>query len=202
MTGGILFQENCVYVRIFHGSIHKFYREKSAEPKVIGGFFGGHVAVQIDDRVYGFYYADEKKIHLYPQSRRKNCLFQNQSLQEWEEITCRKRETVIEIPVTAVQKAEMFAFYQRNLQEPEKDYSFIGERCASSCFHLLMQVGIIRKGNYMQHAFYPERLRLYLISLASKSGFAVYMKDGSKDFWWTGRMPVRNSAIQLFNSTC
>lgn len=175
---------------------------KSDEPKVIGGFFGGHVAVQIDNRVYGFYYADEKKIHLFPNTANKNCLYQNQSLSEWNEITCRKRETVIEIKVDEAQKGEMLAFYQRNLTNPEKDYSFVGERCASNCFHLLKLLGIIHGGHYLTHAFYPEKLRIYLIRIASKSGFSVYMKEGSEEYWWTGRMPKGKSGIQTFHATC
>jgi hypothetical protein len=58
-----------IHVRIFHGSFAKpfqgdHYRE-------LGGLFGGHVAVQIYDRVYGFYYADRNNIHILPNKENK-----------------------------------------------------------------------------------------------------------------------------------
>lgn len=187
--------QSLVYVRIFHGSVWKYPWKKRTEEKIIGGFWGGHVAVQIDDRVYGFYYQDVKRIHIFPHPKQKNCLFQNQSLAEWQEIIANKRETVIEIPISDSQKENLLQFYASNILTPEKDYSFIGERCASSCYHLLKNQKLISGRHYLLQAFYPEQFRRYLVKQALKKNWKVYSKEGSTMYWWTGKKTTQPSAF-------
>jgi hypothetical protein len=61
--------EEMIHVRIFHGSITKPFTGDSY--RELGGFLGGHVAVQVYDRVYGFYYADRNKIHIFQMNERR-----------------------------------------------------------------------------------------------------------------------------------
>lgn len=171
-----------IYVRIFHGSFAKpFSGDKYRE---LGGLFGGHVAVQVDDRVYGFYYADRKKIHIFPNSKNKSSIFQNQSLEEWNDIVKFKKETIISIPATDEEKQEIKAFYERNVANPEWDYSFWEERCASSCFRLLVKYHKVSPGSRFLKAFFPGQLIYTLKHEAKKRGYAVKVKQGDSRRIW------------------
>jgi hypothetical protein len=171
-----------IHVRIFHGSIAKPFR--GDRYRELGGFFGGHVAVQIDDRVYGFFYADRQNIHLFPQPHNKSSVFQNQSLAEWEALVAHKKETIISIPVNDAEKQHMLQFYERNLAAPEWDYSFWGERCASNCFRLLADHGKVRKGSRFLKAFFPQQLLRTLRREAKKRGYTIRTKAGDPRRFW------------------
>jgi hypothetical protein len=171
-----------IHIRIFHGSVTKpfsgdTYRE-------LGGFLGGHVAVQVYNRVYGFYYADRNKIHIFPNNRSKSSIFQNQSLEEWEEIVALKKETVISIPATDVELQWLKTYYEQNVLNPECDYSFWGERCASNCHRLLSTLGKIKPGSRFLKAFYPGQLIITLKREAKKQGYIVRTKPGDKRRIW------------------
>ncbi|MEY3965073.1 MAG: hypothetical protein RL263_242 [Bacteroidota bacterium] len=171
-----------IHIRIFHGSVTKpfsgdTYRE-------LGGFLGGHVAVQVYNRVYGFYYADRNKIHIFPNNRSKSSIFQNQSLEEWEEIVALKKETVISIPATDVELQWLKTYYEQNVLNPECDYSFWGERCASNCHRLLSTLGKIKPGSRFLKAFYPGQLIVTLKREAKKQGYIVRTKPGDKRRIW------------------
>lgn len=171
-----------IHVRIFHGSVTKpfsgdAYRE-------LGGFFGGHVAIQVYDRVYGFYYADRNHIHLWPNNQHKSAIFQNQSLQEWEEIVRLKKETIISIPASESEKLWLKDYYERNVLDPECDYSFWGERCASNCHRLLSQLGKVKPGSRFFTAFYPGQLLITLKREAKQRGYMVSTKPGDVRRIW------------------
>jgi hypothetical protein len=171
-----------IYVRIFHGSFAKpFSGDKYRE---LGGLFGGHVAIQVDDRVYGFYYADRKKIHIFPNSKNKSSIFQNQSLEEWEEIVRFKKETIISIPFSQQEKMKLLDYYLENVKTPECDYSFWGERCASNCHRLLSRFQKVSPGSRFLKAFFPGQLIYTLKREAKKRGYEVKVKHGDSRRVW------------------
>lgn len=171
-----------IYVRIFHGSIAKPFSGNSKE--AMDNSLWGHVAIQIDERVYGFYFADRKNIHLFPQPNNKSSVFQNQSLAEWEALVAEKKETVISIPVNQAEKQRMLQFYERNLIAPEWDYSFWGERCASNCFRLLAAHGKVSPGSRFLKAFLPLQLLYTLRREAKKRNYAIRTKAGDPRRFW------------------
>jgi hypothetical protein len=174
--------EEMIHVRIFHGSITKPFNGDSY--RELGGFLGGHVAVQVYDRVYGFYYADRNKIHIIPNKRAKSSIFQNQSLQEWEDIVQLKKETVVSIPATEEEMQWLKAYYEQNVLDPECDYSFWGERCASNCHRLLTKLGKVRPGSRFLKAFYPGQLIYVLKKEAKKNGYTINTKPGDQRRIW------------------
>jgi hypothetical protein len=174
--------EDFIIIRIIHGSRRrKLFRQEVHE---FFGKFGGHVAIQIRDFVYGFYYADIKNIHIFPKNRNKNCEFQKQTLEEWEEIIKIKKETSVKIPVSKKDIEYLLEFYAKNLKEPSHDYSFIGERCASSVYHLLKRINKMDGGNYVFNAFYPKQFRNKLVKQAAKYGYEVTVKKGTPERIW------------------
>jgi len=171
-----------INVRIFHGSFAKPF--SGDEYRELGGLFGGHVAVQVDDRVFGFYFADRNRIHIFPNSRNKSSIFQNQSLDEWKEIVRLKKETIISIPFSKEEKLEIIEFYLKNVANPEWDYSFWGERCASNCFRLLVKYNKVSKGSRFLKAFFPAQLIFTLKREAKKSGYQITTKNGDSRRIW------------------
>lgn len=174
--------QHTITVRIWHGSIRKWAARKQ-KPE-LGGLFGGHVAVEIDEFVYGFFYKDKKQIHVFSNNANKNCEFQKQSLQEWNEIVADKKETLISFSVTKSDIDFLLDFYNANLISPCYDYSFFGMRCASSLYNLLKEREIIPGSNYVLNAFYPAQLRKKLVKEAGKQGGQIVVKEGAPDRIW------------------
>jgi hypothetical protein len=171
-----------IIVRMFHGSIRRWkYRQSYKE---IGGLFGGHVVLQIDDHVYDFIYRDKSQIHIFSNNRSKNCVFQKQTIAAWETIVKDKKETSVFIPVNDTEKQFLLDFYHRNIDNPSYDYSFFGHRCASSCYVLLKDIQKIKGGHFYRNAFYPGQLLRKLLRQARLHDYKVVVKAGSSTRKW------------------
>lgn len=199
--------KDTLLIRMFHGSIEKpsFLHNTSTlkytintdleiaakqsnllRPNV-GGLWGGHVAMQVGDRVYGFYYKDARRIHWFSKTP-FNSEFHNYSIEEWEFIVAEKRETCFHVPATETELAELFDYFKQNCLQSSIDYSFFGERCASNVYHLLIKFGKIPAGDYRLHAFWPGALRRTLIKYCRLNRWPITVKEGSMDEWWQGNI--------------
>jgi hypothetical protein len=177
------FAQDTIVVQIAHGS--KPLRQYTDEVKTIGGKKGGHVVIQIDDAVYGFYFTGHR-IHTFPHRKTKNGTFQKQTLGEWAAITKDKKVTKIYIPLTRDEKQNLINFYRSNLVKPSYDYSFFGQRCASSVYGLLKSIHKIKGGGGFCNAFYPAQLRKKILKQSKQRGYVVVVKQGSKKRSWEG----------------
>lgn len=81
-----------------------------------------------------------------------------------------EKETIISIPFSKEEKLEIKEFYLKNVANPEWDYSFWGERCASNCFRLLLKYNKVSKGSRFLKAFFPAQLIYTLKREAKKKG--------------------------------
>jgi hypothetical protein len=171
-----------VKVRIYHGYIRRWKARHL--PKEIGGWFGGHVVMQIDEKVFGFIYSDKSNIHIFSRKKNKNGVFHEYTLEAWESIVADKKETIVEIPVSENEKTFLIDYYTINQSNPSVDYSFFGERCASSCYHLLKKIGKMQGGHYLFNAFYPGQFTRHLVKTAARKGYKVYEKEGPGDRIW------------------
>ncbi len=188
-------------VRMFHGSIPKprLFLGNSVETPTytndprglvrpnVGGLLGGHVVVQLRDRVFGFVYIDAKKIHWVDQPE-FNGEFHNYSVEEWEYIVKHRRETCFHIPATEEELMHCESYFLRECRQPSRDYSFWGERCASNVYRLLVSLNKIPSGNYRMQAFWPGALRRTLLSEAAKNQWLVSVKEGNTGEWWQGNI--------------
>jgi hypothetical protein len=95
-----------------------------------------------------------------------------------------KKETVISIPATDEEKQWLKAYYERNVEDPECDYSFWGERCASNGHRLLSQLGKVSPGSRFVKAFYPGQLLFTLKREAKLRGYMVRTKPGDPRRIW------------------
>ena len=172
-----------IIIQITHGYFRK--RKHKHVPKELGAWFGGHVMIQIENHYFGFIYQDIKKIHIFP-ARQKNSTYQKMSIKEWNEFATNKKRTAITIPCSAEEKQILLDYYNKNLKSPSCDYSFFGERCASSCYHLLKKIDKIKGGHYFFNAFYPRQLRKKLIKEAQEKAYSISITPGPKDRIWEG----------------
>jgi hypothetical protein len=175
--------QDTIVVNVAHGS--KPYKQFKEEPRTIGGKRGGHVIIQIDGFAYGFFFKG-RHIHVFPHSRSKNGIFQKQSVKEWDAITKDKKVTKIFIPVTKEEKAKLLAFYSDNLKSPSYDYSFFGQRCASSVYNELKSINKLSEGSYLFHAFHPAALRKTILKENAKNKYHILVKYGSVKRRWEG----------------
>jgi hypothetical protein len=105
-------------------------------------------------------------------------------LEEWEEIVALKKETIISIPATVEELLWLKTYYEQNVLNPECDYSFWGERCASNCHRLLSTLRKVKPGSRFLKAFYPGQLIVTLKREAKKQGYIVRTKPGDKRRIW------------------
>lgn len=178
-----LLAQDTIVVNIAHGSKpKKLYRD---EPKTIGGKKGGHVVIQIDQFEYGFFFKGHR-IHIFPHGKSKNGIFQKQTVKEWDALTKDKKVTKIYIPVTKEEKAQLLSFYNDNLKSTSYDYSFFGQRCASSVYNVLKDVNKLEGGSYVFHAFHPAQLRKNILKQNEKNKYRITVKAGSLKRKWEG----------------
>ncbi|MCB0543719.1 MAG: hypothetical protein R2791_17560 [Saprospiraceae bacterium] len=173
-----------VVVRIIHGSVRR--RHYRREAKELGGKMGGHVGIQIDDLIYDFKYRDISRIHIFSNPESKNCIFQKHTPDEWTACYKDNQETLVTIPVDETEIEFLLDFYRKNILEPSYDYSFFGQRCASSCYDLLKKINKIQGGHYFFNAFYPGMLRKKLLAKARQAGYGVVVIPGSPTRIWEG----------------
>src|ERR1700756_3143499 len=110
-----IYAQDTIVVQIAHGS--KPHKQFKDEFKTIGGKRGGHVVIQIDNYVYGFYFTGYR-IHIFPHGKTKNGTFQEQTLDEWIKITKDKKVTKVFIPITKEEKQALLTFYKANIIKP------------------------------------------------------------------------------------
>ena len=171
-----------IIVHIFHGSQRKWSSRNQF--REVGGMMGGHVAIEVENHIYGFFYKDIKQLHIFPNNKNKNCEFQKQTFEEWADIVKNKKETTFKIPVTEKEVQFLLDYYHTNLEVPSCDYSFFGERCASNCYYLLKKLGKIEGGSYFLNAFWPGLLIRKLKRESRKRGYEIITKPGASDRIW------------------
>ncbi len=177
------YSQDTIVVQIAHGS--KPRKQYINEQRTIGGYKGGHVVIQIDQTAYGFFFKGHR-IHIFPHLKRNNGIFQQHTIQEWVNITKDKKVTKIFIPLSAEEKQQLLRFYQYNLIKPAYDYSFFGQRCASSAYGALKMVHKIKRGSYLFNAFHPAQLRKKIIKQNKERGYKIIVKPGSNKRKWEG----------------
>lgn len=183
IVSSIGFSQDTIIVSIAHGS--KPLRQFPQEHRTIGGTKGGHVVIEIDGYAYGFFFKGNR-IHIFPHKRSANGVFQKQTVKEWNDITKDKKLTNVYITVTKEEKEQLVRFYSGNLKKPSYDYSFFGQRCASSVYKLLGSIHKLENGNYILNAFYPGQLRRTILKQNNENKYRILVRAGSIRRKWEG----------------
>ncbi|OFY83899.1 MAG: hypothetical protein A3F72_07835 [Bacteroidetes bacterium RIFCSPLOWO2_12_FULL_35_15] len=171
-----------IRIHIIHGS-----KPKSAvEYKTIGGMYGGHVVIETDSCVYGFFF-DSKQIHVFPHKRGKAGVYEKENLSDWKRNYKSYKITSIEIPIFLNQYEQLIKQYEEYIQESPHDYAFFGMRCASSCYWVLGTIGVVKKCSKlksMHKAFHPKAFRKKMQKLSQKNGYVTYIQKGRSTRKW------------------
>jgi hypothetical protein len=181
--------DQVIKVTIVHGSRPRL-RYYGSEYLMLGGKLGGHVVIQLDTCFYGFNFRQPGWVHPLPFPRGyRNGIFEKEGITEWSFERANSRTTIVEIPVTDQQYAQLLDKYNSNLGRPPYDYAFFGMRCASSCYHMLSQIGVLKpctRAQSIVKAFHPKALRAELLKVAKERDYRVTVIEGSRRRKWEG----------------
>jgi hypothetical protein len=166
-----------IIVHFIHGSVPQ--DDCSYQKKRLGGYLGGHIEIEVNNFVYGFLY-NTLPINYVPNSQ-YNSKFEKRSLKVWNDLIFNDKVTSIEILTTTKQKNELDILLNKHLNKVPYDYSFLGQRCASSTAEILSDVGIINKFSNQESIiafYYPKLLRRTLTKYAEKNNHEIRTKKG------------------------
>lgn len=170
-------------VHFIHGSIP----EKGCRynKKRLGGYLGGHIEVEIKNKVFGFIY-DSIPINQISKDS-FNSKFEVREKKEWELFTKNDKITSIYIPVSKQQKEKLYGLLEQYVKIEPYDYAFLGQRCTSSTAEILSDVGVLNKFSNLESIiafFYPRTFRYTLLQFAKKNDLKVEISKGIDCHKW------------------
>ena len=182
-------EKNYINVHFIHGSKPR-KAFKNEEQKWKGGIWGGHVGIEIDtDRVIDF--KPKGRFHWLAHRNNRNSVFSLHTQDGfWAYFGINSADlekTTIQIPVSQQQKKMMDSLATHYIAACPYDYAFIGMRCASASYDILMQAGLTKKYNRIRYCalyFYPKKLRKYLLAKASMHHWQVTSHAGNERRKW------------------
>lgn len=155
---------------------------KDTEKKVFGGIKGGHVSIEVDGRVLDFL---PGKNPLLPQNSRPTGHFKINPGRYWDTTTSKWAE--VHIPVTPLQKNQLLVLFTELSEQTPYDYAILGMRCAAASYHVLSEVGLLKRlrnnQNIFRH-FYPKLLRKKIYRWARQNQYPVYFHNGRTSRKW------------------
>lgn len=173
---------------IYGSKPHKAFRQE--EKKWFGGIHGGHVGIEYaPERVIDF--VPSGTFHWLAHRRHRHSRFNLHSTADfWQyfgsDVTRLKR-TVIWVPVTTAQQAQLQALAKTYTTSTPYDYAFIGMRCAAAACDLLGKIGVMEtwpRQKIIRKIFYPKKLRKRLLRRVQKEGWKVERWDGTPKRKW------------------
>lgn len=172
-----------IVVHFIHGSIPEPNCEYNK--KRLGGFLGGHIEIEVNEKVFGFLY-DSIPINYISQTN-YNSKFEVREKNDWMKYSKNDKITSIFLPVTIEQRKELFTLLNQYLNKEPYDYAFLGQRCTSSTAEILSDVGIINRFSNLESIisfFYPRTLRFTMIQFAKKNKLTINFKEGIECHKW------------------
>ncbi len=181
-------QSDTIIVQILHGSKPKHHTNGY---KVLGGYYGGHVVIQLDTFVYGFNFFG-KRVHSVPYRKHRNGIYEKQNLHDWQKQVKDDEVTFITIPIPKEKYEELKDTYENYYLNCPHDYAFFGMRCAASAYWMLGKAGVIRTSSRRRsivHSFHPKMFRKKIMRIARKKNYRILEKKGDPNRKWEGTSP-------------
>ncbi|MFT5819891.1 MAG: hypothetical protein ACI8ZM_001116 [Crocinitomix sp.] len=175
-----------IIVHFTHGSTVK-EGCKFAKP-TLGGYYGGHVEVEIDSFFYGHTLIDYP-VHIFADDAQKNGRFEILTMEEWKIETEGDMLTSIVIPVNRRQEQKLDSLIAAYKNQAPYDYAFFGQRCTSFSALFLSKAGIINELSEFEAVsafFYPRALRFSMVEFAVHNELNVIRKKGVDCRNWEG----------------
>lgn len=189
----LLFFAHCFYasdslflkVHFVHGSKPK-KAFKHTEPKLFGGIHGGHVFVEVNNKIISFG-TNKGQWHIFPHKSKCAGIFRVDKNLAWHGDTARKKITTIIIPITEAQLNKFKETEEIYFEKTPYDYAFFGMRCAAGAYDLLCKAEVCKytsRFKIISKNFYPKRLRKKLLKRAKKEHWQVIRQEGRVTRKW------------------
>jgi hypothetical protein len=170
-----------IKVHFLYGS-RPLKKYKPDEKHWFGGIHGGHVSIEVDNKVIGFEPDVSKSFHYVAHRKDFHSHFVVQDLADWVKDTATLKYTSIILPLTGEQYTRLKEVQSKYISETPYDYAFLGMRCAASAYEVLSHEGIFKpRSNFstVLTVFYPKPLRRKLMRWAKKqNGCVILCKEG------------------------
>lgn len=189
----LLFFAHCFYasdslflkVHFVYGSKPK-KAFKHTEPKLFGGIHGGHVFVEVNNKIISFG-TNNGQWHIFPHKSRCAGIFRVDKSLAWHGDTARKKITTIIIPISEAQFNKFKEAEEIYFEKTPYDYAFFGMRCAAGAYDLLSKAEVCKctsRFKIISKNFYPKRLRKKLLKRAKKEHWQVIKQEGRTTRNW------------------
>lgn len=159
---------------------------KAIEPKLFGGIHGGHVYLEVNQKIISFG-TNNGKWHVFPHKSKSAGKYRVDKNLAWHGDTAKKKITTILIPISEEQLLKFKEAEIKYFQETPYDYAFIGMRCAAGAYDMLCQSDVckpIPRSRIVTKYFYPKKLRKRLLKRAQKEHWQVFKQEGRKTRKW------------------
>jgi len=174
-----------IKVHFVYGSKPK--REfKDIESKQFGGIHGGHVYLEVNQKIIS-YGTNNGKWHIFPHKSKSAGKYRIDKDLKWHGDTGKLKITTIIIPISEEQLLKFTEVEQHYFEKTPYDYAFLGMRCAAGAYDVLSKVGICKaksRFSIITKNFYPKRLRVKLLKRAKRENWEVLKQEGRKNRKW------------------
>lgn len=159
---------------------------KKTEVKQFGGIHGGHVYIELENKIISFG-TNKGKWHIFPHKSKSAGKYRVDKDLRWHGDSAAKKITTIIIPVTKEQLHKLKQTEKSYFEETPYDYAFFGMRCAAGAYDMLSKSEVCpNKTRFaiISKNFYPKRLRVKLLKRAEKENWQVLRQEGRSSRKW------------------
>ena len=159
---------------------------KKIEAKQFGGIHGGHVYLELENKIIS-YGTNNGKWHIFPHKSKSAGKYRVDKDLRWHGDTGKLKITTIIIPVTQTQLNKFKETEQAYFTQTPYDYAFLGMRCAAGAYDVLSKAEVCKcksRFGIISKNFYPKRLRVKLLKRAQKENWQVLRQEGRSTRKW------------------
>jgi hypothetical protein len=183
----LLFSNDSLFVKVHfvYGSKPKSAFKKT-EAKQFGGIHGGHVYLELENKIIS-YGTNNGKWHIFPHKSKSAGKYRIDIDLKWHGDTSKLKITTIVIPITEEQSLKFKETEKIYFEKTPYDYAFLGMRCAAGAYDFLSQSDVCKHKSRLAivlRNFYPKRLRVKLLKLAKKENWLILKQEGRKSRKW------------------
>lgn len=168
-----------VKVHFVYGSKPKSAFKKT-EAKQFGGIHGGHVYLELENKIIS-YGTNNGKWHIFPHKSKSAGRYRIDKDLKWHGDTGKLKITTIVIPITEEQVLKFKKTEKEYFEQTPYDYAFLGMRCAAGAYDVLSKAEVCKcksRFGIISKNFYPKRLRVKLLKRAQKEKWEVLRQEG------------------------
>ena len=182
-----LFATDSLFVKVHfvYGSKPK-RAYKNTEPKFFGGIHGGHVFLEVNQKIISFG-TNNGKWHVFPHKSKSAGIYREDKSLAWRGDLGKKTMATIVIPITQEQLMRFKETEKKYFEKTPYDYAFFGMRCAAGAYDILCKSDVCKsmvRSRIVTKYFYPKKLRKHLLKRAEKEHWQVFKQEGRETRKW------------------